>query len=187
MRRGLTTAASVGIRSSAACPCAASPDGNAVVHLTNSNDRINSVQPYVRSGSLVVAVVALLAADGAAAQSESDSARSVLEGAYTSAQAARGQDVFRSTCGNCHSSSQFTGPAFEVVWDGRPVFEFFDQLRSTMPLDNPGGLSREEYANVIAYILKLNAYPAGDAPLPADDAALKRIRIDRKPQPASNR
>jgi hypothetical protein len=44
-----------------------------------------------------------------------------------------------------------------------------------MPLDNPGGLAPEEYAAVIAYVLKLNQYPAGSSELPIADAALKLI------------
>lgn len=133
------------------------------------------------SYAILVAGSLLLAAPGAAsAQSAPDSARSVLAGAYTLEQAAGGEAVFKGTCGNCHSSSQFIGPSFEVVWADRLVFELFDQLRSTMPLDNPGGLSREQYAGVIAYILKLNAYPAGDKPLPHDDAGLKLIRFEKR-------
>ena len=106
-----------------------------------------------------------------------DSTRSVRLAGYTAAQATRGEAVFRGTCGNCHSASQFIGPSFDVVWADRPVFDFFDQLRSTMPLDNPGGLSREEYAGVIAYILKLNDHPAGDDPLPHEDAPLKLVKF----------
>jgi cytochrome c5 len=131
--------------------------------------------------SVLAAALLLGAPAAASAQAESDSARSVLLGAYSISQAARGDTVFRNTCGNCHTTSQFMGPAFEVVWDGRRVFELFDQLRSTMPLDNPGGLSRDEYTAVVAYILKLNRMPAGDADLPATDAGLRQLRFDRRP------
>jgi hypothetical protein len=46
-----------------------------------------------------------------------------------------------------------------------------------MPLDNPGGLARDDYAAVIAYLLRLNEFPPGTTPLPVADAALKRIRF----------
>ena len=40
-----------------------------------------------------------------------------------------------------------------------------------MPEDNPGGLTQQTYADVIAYILQLNAYASGDAELvPSQDA-----------------
>lgn len=142
---------------------------------------------YVQLRNLFVVAATLLAGDAAAQSQPAEGPRSVLEGAYTTAQATRGKDVFRNTCGNCHSSSQFIGPSFEVVWAGRAVFDLFDQLRGTMPLDNPGGLSRQEYAAVIAYILTLNDFPAGETPLPDDDAGLKQIRFDRKPAAGAKR
>jgi hypothetical protein len=49
-----------------------------------------------------------------------------------------------------------------------------------MPQDNPGGLRRQEYADVLAYLFELNGLPAGDTALPADDCGLRRIRIATK-------
>jgi mono/diheme cytochrome c family protein len=132
------------------------------------------------------ALVALLVAAGPVAGQDSASngaaaARSTLTGAFTVDQAAQGEAVFRSTCANCHPTAQFTGAAFQRAWSGRPVFALFDQLRLMMPMDNPGGLSNEEYAAVIAYILKLNGYPPADTPLPSDDAGLKQVLFERRP------
>lgn len=98
-------------------------------------------------------------------------------GAYTDEQASKGETTFRNTCFNCHSITEFNGPSFRRVWAGRPVYQLFDQLRNTMPLDNPGGLSREDYAAVVAYLLKLNQYPPGTTQLPSSDADLKAIRF----------
>jgi hypothetical protein len=47
-----------------------------------------------------------------------------------------------------------------------------------MPKNEPGSLSPEEYADVLAYLLKLNLMPAGPAELPPDSSALRTIRID---------
>ena len=107
----------------------------------------------------------------------SDSGRSAA-GAYTAAQAKAGEAVFGGTCGNCHGPAEFSGPTFLRVWEGRSVFDLFDQIRNAMPLDNPGGLSREQYTSVMAYLLRINQYPAGDVELPATDEALKRIRFE---------
>jgi hypothetical protein len=52
-----------------------------------------------------------------------------------------------------------------------------------MPKTEPGSLSKEEYASIVAYLLKLNGMPAGKQPLPADTAALGKIRIDSKKGP----
>ena len=122
--------------------------------------------------------VALLAFAVPAAAQNGGEERSASEGVYTKAQAARGKATFGETCGNCHSTSQFKGETFRMQWDGRTVKDLFSQLRSTMPIDNPGGLTAREYAAVIAYVLELNGFPAGSAQLPAAAEPLARIRIE---------
>jgi S-disulfanyl-L-cysteine oxidoreductase SoxD len=151
-----------------------------------------AIQPVVRIGryTIAAAIIALgtmaFSADAVSAQQgKADDGASILHGAYTAAQAARGQTVFSNTCGNCHSTSEFSGAPFQRKWANQPVFTFFDHVRSSMPLDNPGGLSRAEYAAVLAYILRLNAYPEGAAELPTEDAKLRAIRFEVKP--AGNR
>jgi hypothetical protein len=62
-------------------------------------------------------------------------------------------------------------------WIGRTVFDLFKLLKTTMPEDNIGGLTDEDYTRVIAYILKLNGFPAGTDSLSADSVAMKGIRI----------
>ena len=51
-------------------------------------------------------------------------------------------------------------------------------MTETMPKDDPGALTEKERADVIAYLLKINALPAGTADLSADPEVLKRIVID---------
>jgi len=50
-----------------------------------------------------------------------------------------------------------------------------------MPDDNPGGLSVQQYTDVVAYIFKINGMPAGTDSLSSDPEALRRIRIEAKP------
>lgn len=142
---------------------------------------VRSLAPILGLGLAVVPVA------GQSANSAADSMTSVLAGAYSAAQATQGETVFRNVCGNCHATAEFTGTAFMRQWAGRPVYQLYDQLRVTMPLDNPGGLQATDYLAVIAYVLKLNAYPAGDSALPADDAALRRIRFEMKTTQAGAR
>ena len=68
------------------------------------------------------------------------------------------------------------GGAFTSNWNDLTVGDLFDRIRTTMPLDNPGRLSRTQTADVIAFVLKANNWPAGTTELPAD-SALKQIRI----------
>jgi hypothetical protein len=46
-----------------------------------------------------------------------------------------------------------------------------------MPDNNPGGLSRSQYADIVSYLLQVNGMPAGTQPLSSDLKQLERIRI----------
>ena len=107
--------------------------------------------------------------------------RTTKSGVYAREQAARGQDVFLGTCKNCHAPEAHTTDTFTTKWQGRPLSDLLQYLRDQMPKNEPGSLSAEEYADVLAYLLKLNRMPAGDADLPADMTQLKSIRIDIRP------
>jgi mono/diheme cytochrome c family protein len=100
---------------------------------------------------------------------------------YTAAQAVRGEEVYTTSCAQCHTMAQHSGGAFATAWNDRRVFDLYDIVHNTMPLDNPGGLSDQEYIDVVAYMLKLNGMPAGKSALPTDAAALKEMRIAVKP------
>jgi hypothetical protein len=49
-----------------------------------------------------------------------------------------------------------------------------------MPANDPGSLNNAETAQVLAYILSFNQFPAGAGPLPSDDASLGQIGITDK-------
>jgi mono/diheme cytochrome c family protein len=134
----------------------------------------------------VLACVALAGLPATArAQSANGTTKTTLDGVYTSAQAARGRNTFSEICSACHTSTQFKGETFQGLWEGRTVGELFEQIRTTMPNDNPGGLSRAEYAAVVAYMLQLNEYPDGSTAVPTELPALQAIRFEVKPQAAA--
>jgi hypothetical protein len=57
------------------------------------------------------------------------------------------------------------------------------EIKTSMPEGNPGNLSQESTANVIAYILEMNKVSSGTKDLPVDQAALSQIRIvEQAPQ-----
>jgi mono/diheme cytochrome c family protein len=110
---------------------------------------------------------------------------SVWNGVYTAEQAKRGETSYLQACAGCHGTAleggdmtpPLVGGGFTSNWNDLTVGELFDRIRTTMPLDNPGRLSRTQTADVIAFVLKANNWPAGDMELPADSPALKQIRI----------
>jgi len=52
-------------------------------------------------------------------------------------------------------------------------------IKQTMPQDKPASLSEQEYAEIVAFLLKSNKYPAGEQPLEPNPAALKGIGFKR--------
>jgi hypothetical protein len=80
-------------------------------------------------------------------------------------------------CVSCHAASTHTGPAFATSWVGKPLSELFSYVSERMPKNDPGSLSWEDYADVVAYLLRLNGMPTGREELPADSVRLKDIRI----------
>ena len=111
-----------------------------------------------------------------AAQTSGSHDRSAA-GSYTEDQAARGEKAYETFCASCHTTSFHTDEQFRFNWFGRTVYDLFRTLKTTMPDDNPGSLSDDDYTRVIAYILKLNGFAPGSDSLPSDSLVTKAIRI----------
>jgi mono/diheme cytochrome c family protein len=132
--------------------------------------------------SLMIAASLLATAGDLLAQPAASKTRTTLSGVYTAAQATRGKDVYAGMCRSCHMPESHTGLAFEQTWAGKPLSELIAFVSQQMPKNDPGALSPQEYADVVAYVLTLNAMPAGKTELPALWAASDSIRIAiRKP------
>jgi S-disulfanyl-L-cysteine oxidoreductase SoxD len=114
--------------------------------------------------------------------------RSVWDGVYTKEQAARGKTTYSEECAKCHadnlmggeSAPGLVGKDFRENWYGRSVGDMLDIMIKTMPSEDPGTLSRRQYADLAAYILSANEFPAGPKELDSSPPALKDIRIENK-------
>jgi mono/diheme cytochrome c family protein len=96
---------------------------------------------------------------------------------YTVTQARRGDGLFRDNCVGCHSPSEFRGNSFQRRWTNRAVGDIYEYVLYTMPDDNPGGLPAQTYADVVAYMLEMNNFPAGEAELPTSMDALFEMKM----------
>ena len=96
---------------------------------------------------------------------------------YTAEQAARGAQVYQTTCARCHPPGQLDGEAFAIGWTDVRLSSLFSSVRNTMPQDKPGSLSDEQYIDVIAYLLQRNRVPPDTVPLRPDTVALRNVRI----------
>jgi mono/diheme cytochrome c family protein len=110
----------------------------------------------------------------------------VWDGVYTEAQAKRGEAIYYQRCVVCHGpeleggdmTPALVGGAFTANWNDLSVSELFDRIRISMPLDSPGSLSRAQTADVTAFLLKANKWPAGETELPREAEPLKEIKIE---------
>jgi mono/diheme cytochrome c family protein len=91
---------------------------------------------------------------------------------YTAAQATSGATVFSQNCAMCHGANlgggagpALIGQAFAAPASNYTVGAIFSEVAEQMPAGNPGGLTHDQYAAVMAYILQQNGYPAGSTPL----------------------
>ena len=107
-------------------------------------------------------------------------AKTTKDRVYTTAQASKGEQTYMSTCVSCHPPATYKGAVFNN-WQGRSVGELLDFLTEKMPKNDPGSLTPKEYAQVIAFLLKLNGNPAGAAELSSNPAALYKITINILP------
>lgn len=96
---------------------------------------------------------------------------------FTADQAARGARVYASTCARCHAVTQWQGGTFAAGWQGRRLSDFFDLVSATMPQDDPGSLTQQQYVDVTAYVLQLGGFASGTVALSPDTATLRHVRL----------
>lgn len=162
-----------------------------------TDEDIAALATYIRNswgnsfGEVSASDVASIRAD----LEPSGDVQSVWDGVFTEAQAKQGQAVYNGACGLCHGrrldgvpDDRDMNPApplarakFLRSWDGQSLGALFSYTRWTMPKSNPGFVSEEDYAAIVAYMLETTGAPAGDTPLSADPLELGLIRIGPKP------
>ena len=118
--------------------------------------------------------------------SAQEATRSVWDGVYTEEQAGRGKPLYNQHCASCHAdtlmggemSPPLVGGDFLSNWNSLTLGELFERIRTTMPQNKAGKLTREVNADIPAYILSVNKFPAGKTELPHSAEFLKEIRIE---------
>jgi len=125
--------------------------------------------------SVPVCVVVLASAGLLIAQT-SVQRRTVWDGVYTEAQAARGMEAFGPSCGGCHAlaptgRAPLVGDAFWKSFAQKSVGDLLDFTTKNMPNGSPNSLSAPTYADLVALMLKSNGFPAGKTELGRDNAS----------------
>ena len=92
--------------------------------------------------------------------------KTVDQGVYTNAQAARGAKLFDSNCTMCHrepggNAPVLAGERFTKTFSDATLQTVFTTIKTTMPRQAPGSLSDAEYVDLVAHLLKINNYADG--------------------------
>jgi mono/diheme cytochrome c family protein len=139
---------------------------------------------YIVKDMRIRVVIAAMA--GLAGIGISQSPRTVWDGVYTDEQAQRGKTRYAQLCASCHgdtlaggeSAPPLAGGEFLANWNTLTMGDLFDRTRSTMPQNKPGSMSREANAEIMAFLLSSNQFPAGKTALPQASEVLREIRIE---------
>ena len=108
--------------------------------------------------------------------------RTVQDGVYTDAQAARGQGMYAKQCAACHGDKlqgaqapPLTGDGFLLIRQGESLADLASKIRNTMPAGAQGTLTPPQTVDLIAHLLKTGGFKPGAAELASADEALGRI------------
>src|SRR5262245_9249066 len=142
-------------------------------------------------------VVAALAPRAGITDDAARATTSIWDGVFTEAQAKRGEIAYTGPCDRCHGykldgasddpdmlpAPPVAGSKFLRKWDGRSLAALFEYTRATMPANNPSYLSDQEYADLIAYMLRATGVPAGEEELRPEPRSLATIVIELEERP----
>jgi mono/diheme cytochrome c family protein len=136
-----------------------------------------------RRSRRVLWLVAIVAA-GAVGASGAQSAKSVWSGVYSESQATAGETLFTDHCAKCHGDDlagveqapALVGNTFGQRWHGATLKRLFERIEA-MPPKDPKSLTAKQYADILAFLLSANEFPAGPAPLTPDRSVLAEITI----------
>lgn len=111
--------------------------------------------------------------------------KSQWDGVYTEAQATRGDDLYAKQCAACHGADMsggeqapsLTGAEFMASWDGLAVGDLFERIQLSMPQTNPGSLTGQQNADIIAAILRKGGFPAGQTEIPPQAKAMSGHKL----------
>lgn len=111
--------------------------------------------------------------------------RTTWDSVYTDEQATRGQAAYNRTCARCHleslagadESPALTGAAFLSNWNGLTLGEMHARVKKSMPSDDPGTYGPQLITDVMAYVLRVNGFPAGKTELTHEGGALDGVQF----------
>jgi quinoprotein glucose dehydrogenase len=108
-------------------------------------------------------------------------AQSVRATPFSPQQSAAGRAAYPQLCAPCHGNAlegteggpALRGQAFMSKWGNKPFAELYELTRRTMPITQPGKLSREQYAGLLAHVMESNGIkPSATASMDVDPSKI---------------
>jgi mono/diheme cytochrome c family protein len=123
-------------------------------------------QPVILVAGLTGFLFLSWAGVSVAAAQTNTARRTVWDGVYTEAQAARGVTAFGQSCSGCHAlaaegKAPLVGEAFWKSFAQKTVGDLLEFVGTYMPNGAPGSLDEASYQDIVALMLKSNGFPAG--------------------------
>ena len=116
--------------------------------------------------------------------SAQEAGKTVADGVYSEAQAARGAAAYETSCAGCHRADLGggTGPAlkeqrFARQFADKDLRTLFSRIATTMPRNAPGSLGDSVSLDIVAHLLKENGFPPGASELSASVIASQPASI----------
>jgi len=131
-----------------------------------------------RGGLLIVLIGSAVCL--AFGQQSSDSSNTVWDAVYSSAQAERGREAYRTTCSGCHRADLSGGdlpPLKGSIFLGHWLEDNLDSLFAKLRRMPPRGETPPESTqlDILAFLLESNGFPAGQRDLTTTDLATIRM------------
>jgi mono/diheme cytochrome c family protein len=132
---------------------------------------------------LAIGVLMALAAAGAV-RSVAAQDKTQWDAVFTEEQAKRGEPLYTQHCSSCHGpdlaggemAPGLVGGDFSSNWNDLTLGQLFDRIRTSMPQNNPGSLSRQQNADILAFVLNKGGAPAGTTELPTQSEVLNGFK-----------
>lgn len=124
----------------------------------------------------------------AQSSARAEQTKSVWDGVYSKEQADKGGSAYKAACSECHGNDlagdgfapSLQGSEFLGNWTDLTVGDLFERIRISMPPSGPNAVSPDTKADIVAFILSQNKFPAGQGTLEGKTDVLKAIKIDAK-------
>jgi S-disulfanyl-L-cysteine oxidoreductase SoxD len=90
--------------------------------------------------------------------------------------------VYTAECAECHGQNGEGGSGPLLIGGNKRIASYqttkrlYDYVSTTMPFDEPGSLTQDQYWNVIAYLLDANELLPADTVLGSDTAPIELKR-----------